>query len=463
MAADDGSGGNGGGSNDIFWIGLIALALAVGAWYIFHSQISLASLYIIVYSLKMVAPFFPVAGQYANALGHANPSQFTFSDIKTDYALAGDYWMYIIIPVILFFAFKIYTGSNIQKYTRVMNFNQLKLVQSENFPVILPAVRSRLRATNRKDGPWRWADTPYEWSLRNKVLTLSPNINTDGTPLYFFDDRQAERALSYGWVALDSDNLVASLKRMTPARRALSFALARWSAGDFRDPKYATAGGNWLLAHLNTTFHFYEAKGDPLSMFLYHYLGMETDQDGKNLASLKKWSKLIPFMHFTEEENPRSDFSFNGDEWPVLAENDTSFTGDKTEKDLRIRTWKIMNHFAKRHSYDIPFLMALLDRASKQETAVSNKDSIRGARTYMPLPVSAFLWLKPIDREAFYALNNLGRHATFVESSGLVAHYRAEKKRKSRSDRPLVFNAVSALRRALSEESWLDDSALPKR
>jgi hypothetical protein len=463
MAADDGSGGGGGSSNDIFWIALIFVALLIGAWFLFHTQLSFASLYIIVYSLKIVSPLFPAAGQYANALGHADPSRFSFADIKTDYALAGDYWMYIIIPVILFFAFKIYTGSNIQKYTRVMNFNQLKLVQSENFPVILPAVRSRLRATSRREGPWRWADTPYEWSLRNKVLTPSANLNADGTPLYFFDDRQAERALSYGWIALDHANLVESLKRMTPARRALAFALARWSAGDFRDASYATAGGNKLLAHLNTTFHYYEAKGDPLSLFLYNFLNMETDEAGKNLASLKKFAKIIPFMYFTEEENPRCDFTFDGDAWPVLDAKDTSFKGDKSERDLRIRTWQIMIHFAKRHSYDIPFLMALLDRASKQETAVSNKDSIRGARTYMPLPVSAFLWLKPIDREAFYALNNLGRHATFVESSGLVAHYRAEKKRKACSERPLVFNAVSALRRALSEESWLDDSTIPKR
>lgn len=462
MAADDGSGGNGG-SNDIFWVGLIAVALLIGGWFIFHTQISLASLYIIVYSLKIMSPLFPIAGQYADELGHANPSDFTFADIKTDYALAGDYWMYVVIPMLLFFAFRIYTGSNIQKYTRVMDFAQLKLVQSENFPVILPAVRSRLSATSRREGPWRWADTPYEWSLRNKILTLSANLNSDGTPLYFFNDQQAERALSSGWVALDHTNLVSSLKKLPPARRALAFALARWSAGDFRDSEYATAGGNKLLAHLNNTFHYFEAKGDHLSLFLYNFFNMETDMAGKNLAALKKIAKLVPFMYFTEEINPRCDFTFNGDAWPVLDENDTSFKGDNAERAIRIRTWKIMLHFAKRHSYDIPFLMSLLDRASKQETAVSNKDSIRGARTYMPLPVSAFLWLKPIDREAFYALNNLGRHATFVESSGLVAHYRAEKKRKGCSVRPLVFNAVSSLRRALSEESWLDDSTIPKR
>jgi intracellular multiplication protein IcmP len=73
------------------------------------------------------------------------------------------------------------------------------------------------------------------------------------------------------------------------------------------------------------------------------------------------------------------------------------------------------------------------------------------ARTDGVLASSDFLWLKPIDRELWYMLNNMGRQTAFCEVAGPWAHLIAENELGRPLFRPIVDKAVDALEDSLSK------------
>lgn len=83
------------------------------------------------------------------------------------------------------------------------------------------------------------------------------------------------------------------------------------------------------------------------------------------------------------------------------------------------------------------------------------------ARTKVVLPTAEFIWLRPVNRQLWYLLNNLGRRTAWPETAGLWAHYMTETA-ISRVDpasrgieEPQVEEAVRALERAMYEEGWI--------
>lgn len=67
------------------------------------------------------------------------------------------------------------------------------------------------------------------------------------------------------------------------------------------------------------------------------------------------------------------------------------------------------------------------------------------------LATSEFLWLKPMDRSLWYALNDVGRQTASLEAAGTAAHLLAEKKFGRPIKTPMVKEAVRALEFALTE------------
>lgn len=66
------------------------------------------------------------------------------------------------------------------------------------------------------------------------------------------------------------------------------------------------------------------------------------------------------------------------------------------------------------------------------------------------LSVSEFLWLKPLDRQLWYMLNNVGRQTAFVEVSAPMSHWMIEKRLRRPLKVPMVKQAVDALDEALA-------------
>lgn len=104
-----------------------------------------------------------------------------------------------------------------------------------------------------------------------------------------------------------------------------------------------------------------------------------------------------------------------------------------------------------RHSaFLLPWFMALLTRARQKGVLAS----------------SQFLWLRPMDRPLWYALNQCGGRAAWAEGFAPWAHYVAEEKAGKALSGPHVARAVASLRDSLSAQGWFGDTpaapALPE-
>lgn len=84
----------------------------------------------------------------------------------------------------------------------------------------------------------------------------------------------------------------------------------------------------------------------------------------------------------------------------------------------------------------------------------------RARQTAGVLACSDFIWLKPVDRTLWYALNQVGRRVAWPEASGLRAHLRFEIRAKRVLNEPHVEYAVVGLKDALYEEGWIDEPAV---
>ena len=96
-------------------------------------------------------------------------------------------------------------------------------------------------------------------------------------------------------------------------------------------------------------------------------------------------------------------------------------------------------------AYELPWFMALLYRARQKGV----------------LAGSQFLWLRPMDRPLWYALNQCGGRAAWAEGFAAWAHYMAEEQEGKALTESHVAPAVASLREALSAQGWLTDIFIP--
>ena len=97
----------------------------------------------------------------------------------------------------------------------------------------------------------------------------------------------------------------------------------------------------------------------------------------------------------------------------------------------------------RHNAYELVWFMALLNRARKKGVLAS----------------SQFLWLRPLDRPLWYALNQCGGRTAWAEGFAAWAHYTAEEKAGKALPEPQVASVVESLRAALSSQGWLKDTA----
>jgi intracellular multiplication protein IcmP len=71
------------------------------------------------------------------------------------------------------------------------------------------------------------------------------------------------------------------------------------------------------------------------------------------------------------------------------------------------------------------------------------------ARTDGVIASSEFIWLKAVDRQLWYVLNNVGRQTAFCEVAGVFSHWKTEARLRRPLKVPVVTEAVTALQEAL--------------
>jgi len=101
----------------------------------------------------------------------------------------------------------------------------------------------------------------------------------------------------------------------------------------------------------------------------------------------------------------------------------------------------------RHNSFQLVWFMALLTRARKKGVLAS----------------SQFLFLRPLDRPLWYALNQCGGRAAWAEGFAPWAHSMAEEKAGHSLSEPKLEQAVKALRTALDAQGWLTNKPLPAK
>ncbi len=96
-------------------------------------------------------------------------------------------------------------------------------------------------------------------------------------------------------------------------------------------------------------------------------------------------------------------------------------------------------------AYELPWFMALLYRARQKGV----------------LATSQFLWLRPLDRPLWYALNQCGGRAAWAEASAPWAQYLAEEKAGMLLAEPHIQPAVASLKQSLAAQGWLTEIFVP--
>ena len=83
------------------------------------------------------------------------------------------------------------------------------------------------------------------------------------------------------------------------------------------------------------------------------------------------------------------------------------------------------------------------------------------ARQKGVLASSQFLWLRPLDRPLWYALNQCGGRAAWAEGVAPWAHYQTEEKAGKALSEPHVRPAVASLKQSLAAQGWLTEIFMP--
>lgn len=96
-----------------------------------------------------------------------------------------------------------------------------------------------------------------------------------------------------------------------------------------------------------------------------------------------------------------------------------------------------------------PIIQAAIARSAYTSTLLCT--ILEAGRKNGVLPPNYFLWLRPVNRSLWYALNGVGRRTPFSEVAGIHAHFLAEKVAGKAMERPYIIKAVDALEGALKE------------
>lgn len=468
---------NGGGSSagpEAFEVVVAVAVILLMAWVVFSKGLSGGVLTYAEWSARLRG-MIPVgdAAWWTHLAAHLrtlNPATLKFEDDVTLLDVAGKAWLWPFLAVAGGIGAWIYSGSVSQRYRRRMNMDRLLVEQSKFFSSILPAVVSNLSYHRRESGPWRRAMLPYEWALSRKLIyadSHDPDMDLRSM-LNFLKTGEAQPSIPEYLPHLRVQAAQSAFRRdvscdplilkhylrMRKTRLAMAAAICLWCAGDYESEEYATKGGNRLFAHYNEAFTPWrviyptgKVWHPVVKKICEAWINWSTP--GIDRYRSKKSRAILHFFRafgVRVDERPNTDLSVGVEfiqQGHALhqARAKGALTGPASMEE---KAFDIFLEHAQKHAYQIPFLLSLLERARK----------------YNVLPSANFMWLKPLDRQAFYALNNLGRPGSWTECAGNIAHYRAEVIAGGPLKEPRVQPAVEALIRELADHRWISENPI---
>jgi intracellular multiplication protein IcmP len=394
------------GKNDYVGPTIIALMLvATGAWLLGAPYIRGAVWWLL--SMQWVVIQVPVAlvadaafvERWQALLEAGPPEELSYQGVWAALTVGGELIRWPVAVLLGLIGGWILVRSPATRYTRVMNLESMLVAQAEVFPRIRPILHLKGRTTREERGNYWWPESEYEWAIKHGAIS-------------------------------DPSTPAAARSSFQPAKAAQAFAnqLGRRNPGLDRLDELGFHE-ELLLAILAGRLTGQKKES-----------GILLDDAARGFGP--QWGAYERFVRSIK--GTRFDWPANGP-WEIRLPR-------RSEKSLRKVLERIRQDDAAapvrailaQHAYTATVLVALMEAA--QGTGI--------------ISTSDFIWVKAVDRDLFYGLNDVGRRVASVEGSGIRSHVQAERKAKKPLIKPHVVAAIAALKVGLEESAWAEPPAV---
>lgn len=422
--SNQGGGSYNGEFDGIFVVLIIIFIVFASGWVIWTTseELILKGLFVTVGTISKAGDWigwlYPssMSGNFANwsrTLHNANPALYGWDAAKLLIGVVGHTLMLLLLPLTVWRVSRVRRAVRLQKFVRNFDLHKLVNLNADRYAAIASIKGEKLLEEPLHSGPWAMARQPIDFALENelvyarkvslaksqlgKLLGLQKLANKDGVKKQYIK----------GWAPNKMSWSVRERRRVMPhpARCRMDEARAdeiyiRLLGPQWRGPQALTRFQKCVLAILATGI----VRGLPQARELALRLAksfQRTDKRGKHRPTIDD-KGIDNLLH--------------------------KLMSDDQVKDV-----------VKRHGYVNTVFMGLMERCWKNGVFISRE----------------FLWLKPVDRTLYLALNQLGGDKPWTEAASCWSHYLAEQQYGGAIKVPCIEAASDALRVILFEEEWI--------
>ena len=387
---------------------LIALALVVflGLPALYAAKAGSINAFLLDVAKWELRPFWILSEDVEKVLTHlaqTPPEAFTWKQVVAALEYAGSWLRWPLFAMLGGLFYLAWTGRG-KSFTRRFSMETLLENNVRSFPCLAPVVgrgKCLLDPKSFDEGPWRMARSPLQFALEKGLL--KDEKDEAFTP---------DQALRNGLGEADMPAYGQGRFDRVRAMNVFDEQLGPKFMGVAELPSFRQA--------LAAAFMAYAAGERKEAVAILDEMSLSYTQEPEADTPPTEGAEKDPEPRCTVLEDP----AFRERIGDTLARH----RGILEEPCL------------KRHSaYVLPWFMALLTRARK-------KGVLAGPQ---------FLFTRPIDRPLWYALNQCGGRAAWVEAFAPWAHYMAEEKAGKALEKPDMADAAYSLEAALDALGWL--------
>lgn len=405
MAQYKSSNGNNDDSGLLFIVFFIILFLLVTFFYEKHKLLVNTGLKTVIWGqLAFFAPFFETPARILAWFERVNIGEHPFTTMLTLLSIAGSYFRWLTLPVTFFFIWRIFSGNVIQRYQFNMTAQALIRHNAQFVPCLRPVADRDLLSDDIDEGPWRVAQQALQFAVANRLLLLPDKTPVDA------DRKRNVRGLVIGKNGIPREN--------SPCLIRPDGSFDKEKALSFDEKKTLCV----FEAQMGERYSGKETLPD-------YKLGLAAAFMAFGCGNKEAAQKLLDHMSttFKEEHGEKSTV------WSVAIADAGELFGKYESVE------EVEEVFQKHGVYQVTLLMALFFFAKHKGL----------------LACSEFIWLKPMDRTLWYALNQIGGKAAWAEAAGPWAHYQFEEALGEAVEEKQCKEAAKALRYVLEMEGWL--------
>jgi intracellular multiplication protein IcmP len=390
--------------NDVFVYAILMLVLIFGVEYFYSHNIALCNAAIMAVNKVLLYPFTWIPGSNAQKIVdgfHWNePERYDWNKMVLLTSISGEYWRWPISLILFYWAWIGFSRSSIESvYQRSFSMRTLMQNNIKAFPCMAPVARRDILKMPLHEGPWRLAQSPLQFA-HDRRLILDGNDEIVSSSLLI--NPKTKMANEFSPLLLPGGNEGVHLDK----KKAIEI-LSEQVGDEFE-------GIDKLPDHI---------KGLAAAFMAF---GMGDKAAGQQMLD------QLSLSYTDNEQGNMTGLNTKGAE--ALLEKYSNAPGVATATQYHM-------------AYISTWLVSLLIFARKKGV----------------LACSQFIWLRPADRQMFYALNQVGGRRPWAETIGPWVHYTYEEMAKESLYEIDMADAADDLAAEIAGLGFVDEKTIPKR